>query len=185
MSGAAEPTSDPACDPAVDAYIAARADFARPILLHLRDRVHAASPDIGEAIKWGMPFFTYRGKNLCNMAAFKAHAAFGFWQGGEEAGGAGKSAEAMGQFGRLTSLADLPDDATLAELIAKATARIDAGPTVRPIKPSARARLPVPDDLQAAITADPAALTAWTAFAPGKIRDYVEWIMDAKQPATR
>ncbi len=185
MSGAA----DPAHDPAVDAYIAAHADFARPILIHLRDRVHAASPDIGEAIKWGMPFFTYRGKNLCHMAAFKAHVAFGFWQGGSKsegrAGGGGKQGEAMGQFGRLTGLAGLPDDAMLADLIAKAMARIDAGPMARPARSPVRAPLPVPDDLQAAIAVDPAAMAVWTTFAPGKVRDYVEWIMDAKQVATR
>ncbi len=50
-----------ATDPRVNDYIARQADFARPILTHLRALVHAASPEIGEAIKWGMPFFTYRG----------------------------------------------------------------------------------------------------------------------------
>ena len=68
-----------AIDPRIDAYIARQADFARPILSHLRDLIHTASPEIREAVKWGMPFFTYRGRNLCNMAGFKAHVAFGFW----------------------------------------------------------------------------------------------------------
>jgi uncharacterized protein YdeI (YjbR/CyaY-like superfamily) len=173
---------DPVHDPRIDAYIAARADFARPILTNLRARVHAASPEIGEAVKWSMPFFTYRGKNLCNMAGFKAHAAFGFWQGKAIGGG---DDSAMGQFGRLTSLSDLPDDAALADLLAKAMAQIDAGEKPRADKAAPRAPLPVPDDLRDAIAADTAADTAWAAFTPGKIRDYVEWIVEAKQPATR
>ena len=68
-----------ATEPTVDAYIAAQAAFAQPILTHLRGLIRAASPEIGEAIKWGMPFFTYKGQNLCNMAGFKGHVAFGFW----------------------------------------------------------------------------------------------------------
>lgn len=178
MTGAAENKRDPR----IDAYIGARADFARPILSHLRARIHAASPDIGEAVKWGMPFFTYRGQNLCSMAAFKGHAAFGFWH--DKVGELGGSSDAMGQFGRLTSLADLPDDAVIAELLAKAMALIDAGEKPR-ANALPRAPLPVPDDLSAAITANPAAASVWAAFTPGKVRDYVEWIIEARQPATR
>src|SRR3546814_15156208 len=64
-------------DPRVDDYIARAAPFARPILEHLRALVHKAIPDAGEAIKWGMPHFTFRGKNVAGMAAFKAHCSFG------------------------------------------------------------------------------------------------------------
>lgn len=178
MTGVAESGHDPR----IDAYIAARADFARPILAHLRARIHAASPEIKEAVKWGMPFFTYHGQNLCSMAAFKGHAAFGFWH--DKVGERGGSSAAMGQFGRLTSLADLPDDAVVADLLAKAMALIDAGEKPR-ADAQPRAPLPVPDDLQTAVVADPAAASVWAAFPPGKIRDYVEWIVEAKQPATR
>lgn len=122
-----------AADPRVDAYIAKQADFARPILAHLRMLVHAASPDIGEAVKWGMPFFTYRERNLCNMAGFQRHVAFGFWH--DKVARDGASDEAMGQFGRIASLSDLPTDADIAALLAKAMALIDAGD-----KPRAGAR---------------------------------------------
>ena len=101
-----------AMDPRIDAYIARQADFARPILDHIRALMHAASPDIGEAVKWGMPFFTYRDQNLANMAAFKGHAAFGFWH--DKVGREGSSDDAMGQFGRITALSDLPSDAAIA-----------------------------------------------------------------------
>ena len=72
-----------ACDPRVDAYIGRAAEFARPILRHLRELVHRACPDCEETLKWGAPSFMYRGKILCSMAAFKQHATFGLWQGGQ------------------------------------------------------------------------------------------------------
>ena len=102
-------------DPRIDAYIARQADFARPILSHLRDLIHAASPDIDEAVKWGMPFFTYRDRNLCHIAGFKRHVAFGFWHD-KVASGEARS-EARGQFGRIESREDLPHDAELAVLL--------------------------------------------------------------------
>ena len=125
----------------IDAYIAAQADFARPILDHIRALMHAASPDMGEAVKWGMPFFTYRDQNLANMAAFKGHAAFGFWH--DKVGREDSSDDAMGQFGRLTALADLPSDAEIARLIAQAMALIDAGDRPRTGPKPPKAPLPV------------------------------------------
>ena len=178
MTGAAEN----GYDSRIDAYITERADFARPILAHLRARIHGASPDIKEAVKWGMPFFTYKGQNLCSMAAFKGHAAFGFWH--DRVGVQGGSGDAMGRFGRLTNLADLPDEAVIADLLVKAMALIDAGDKPR-TNIQRRASLPVPDDFSAASAAAPVAASLWAAFTPGKVRDYVEWIIDAKQPATR
>lgn len=67
-------------DPRVDAYIDKKAAFARPILTHLRAAVHRACPDVEETLRWSMPSFSYKGQILCQMAAFKAHAAFGFWR---------------------------------------------------------------------------------------------------------
>ncbi|WP_374548789.1 YdeI/OmpD-associated family protein [Sphingobium yanoikuyae] len=172
-----------AMDPRIDAYIARQADFARPILIHIRALMHAASPDMGEAVKWGMPFFTYKDQNLANMAAFKGHAAFGFWH--DKVGREGSSDDAMGQFGRITALADLPSDADIAGLIAQAMALIDAGDRPRTGPKAPKPPLPVHPALAAAIAAAPAAAAIWAAFPPGKIRDYCEWINEAKTDATR
>ena len=38
-------------DPRVDAYIVRSADFARPILNHLRTIVHAGCPEVEETLK--------------------------------------------------------------------------------------------------------------------------------------
>lgn len=116
----------PRRDPRVDTYIAQAAPFAQPVLARLRADVHAACPDAEEAIKWSMPFFMHGGRNLAHMAAFKAHCAFGF-ELGRTVVDLGREAQAMGQFGRITSLADLPSSAEVRRLVKKAAALIDAG----------------------------------------------------------
>ena len=112
----------------VDAYIAKSAPFARPILRKLRAAVHEACPGAEETIKWGMPFFLTDRKILCFMAAFKAHAGFGFWRRGKSAvlGEApAKTQAAMGQLGRITSPEGLPPCPKLRGWIRKA-ARLNA-----------------------------------------------------------
>lgn len=171
-------------DPRVDAYIAARAEFARPILTELRRRVHAACPDVVETIKWSMPGFDYGGHRLAGMAAFKAHAAFGFWR--YDAIGTDRSDDAMGQFGRITSIADLPDEATFAALVCDAVALIDSGEgKIKRPKAAPKPEPVVPDELAEALRSDAAAAANFAAFRPGCRREYCEWIGEAKRPETR
>ena len=66
-------------DPRIDAYIARSADFAQPILKHLRKIVHAGCPNVEETVRWQHPNFDYKGV-MCGMAAFKQHCVFGFWK---------------------------------------------------------------------------------------------------------
>ena len=171
-------------DPRIDAYIARQAAFAQPILSHLREAVHAACPEAEETIKWSMPAFTYKGRQLAGMAAFKAHATFGLWRGAELVEAKPGQANAMGQFGRLTSVADLPPPEELAALIRKAMALNDAG--TKPVRTkSTKPELEPPADLLAALAADDAARDTFAAFPPGCRREYVEWVVDAKRPETR
>lgn len=170
-------------DDRVTAYIERAAPFAQPILRHLREAVHAACPDAEETLKWGAPSFVYRKQILCMMAAFKGHAALSFWHGGMVTQGDGKT-DAMGQFGRLTAIADLPDAATLAALVHKAMALAQAGvPASRKAAP--RAPIAMPDDFRAALDAAPDAAAQFDAFPAGKQRDYLEWVTEAKRAATR
>lgn len=172
-------------NPQVDAYIARAAGFARPILGRVRSVVHKGCPEVEEEIKWGFPHFQYKGM-LCSMAAFKAHCAFGFWKGSLVLGGAGKSAEAMGQFGRLTALSELPPEKTLVSLVKKAKALNDAGVKARPAKkPREKKPLVVPADLRAALAKNRKAAATFARFSPSQKREYVDWIVEAKTPATR
>jgi uncharacterized protein YdeI (YjbR/CyaY-like superfamily) len=171
-------------DPRIDAYIARQADFARPILEHLRTIVHEACPECEETLKWSSPSFMYKGKILAGFAAFKAHASFGYWSGSQVVDADPEQQSAMGQFGRLTSLDDLPSPATLAALTKKAMALIDEG--VKPIRnKTVKAPMAVPQDLRAAIDAVPSAKATFDAFPPGCQRDYVEWVTEAKRDETR
>ena len=125
----------------MDAYIANAAPFARPILAHVRAAVHAASPDVDEAIKWGMPFFCHKGKLLAYMSAFKAHAAFGFYRGALVVGAGTEKREAMGSFGRLTRVSDLPSKGVIGRYVKRAVALAeDTAAGKRPVPSRIRRR---------------------------------------------
>lgn len=174
-------------DPRLDLYIERAAPFAQPILRHLRALLAENCPDGEEAMKWSSPSIVYRGKILCGMAAFKAHATFGFWQNKLVTGGDAPAPEtdAMGQFGRLTDLADLPDDAMLAAMIKRGMALIDDGRRApRPLK-HPKPPATVPDDLAAALARSPEASATFEALPPGQRREYIEWVTGAKREDTR
>ena len=172
-------------DERVDAYIERQAEFAKPILTKLRAMVHAACPDCDETLKWSMPSFIYKGSILAGMAAFKAHATFGFWQAKLVVGETGREREAMGSFGRLTRVEDLPDEATMAALIRKAMTLVDTGEKApRPVK-HPKPALETPPDLLEALAANEAARATFDDFPPSARRDYLDWLAGAKQPETR
>jgi uncharacterized protein YdeI (YjbR/CyaY-like superfamily) len=171
-------------DSRVDVYIAKAAPFAQPILEHLREVVHEACPEVEEGLKWSMPFFSYKGSLLCNMAAFKQHCSFGFWLHKEVVNEAGD--DGMGQFGKIATLKDLPTKKVLVTHVKKAMSLIDGGVKQKrtaPAKPPAV----VPDDLAAALAQrkHAAARKAFDGFPPGAQREYVDWINEAKTDSTR
>lgn len=167
-------------DARVDEYIANAADFARPILDHLRELAHRALPGAEEAIKWGMPHFLVNGKNVAGMAAFKAHCTF-------VVHGDGRQGDAMGQFGRITAITDLPDELELIEKLQAARDRVETKGTAQKTGGARKPKpeIPMPDDFAAALEAAPEAQTTFDAFAPSHRRDYLEWITEAKTQVTR
>lgn len=181
-------------DPRVDAYIAKSADFARPILIRLRDLIHKNCPAVEETMKWSFPHFMYtsasdrKSRVLCSMASFKQHCAFGFWyKGGWVMSDESKPAsEGMGQYGKITSLRDLPKDKDLVKQIKDAVKLHDSG-----IKPAARARptqkkeLEIPDYFIAALKKNKKALATFEGFNYSNKKEYVEWVTEAKTEETR
>jgi hypothetical protein len=170
-------------DPRIDAYIAKSADFARPILTHLRALVHEGCPDAVETIKWGSPSFEHHGI-LCGMAAFKEHCAFGFWNRALKIDGV-PAEKAMGQFGRITALADLPKDKLMLGWIREAARLNETGEKLGPMARKPRPVLPVPTELTAALKRKAGATAKFATFSPSQRRDYSEWILEAKTDATR
>jgi uncharacterized protein YdeI (YjbR/CyaY-like superfamily) len=174
-------------DPRVDAYIAKSADFAKPILTHLREVVHSACPDVQETMKWSMPFFDYHGV-MCNMAAFKEHATFGFWKRALIPGLAPNSANggaSMGNFGRLTSVKDLPGRNVLAGYVKAAMRLNEDGVVTGRTKKAPKPEAAVPADLAAALKKSRKAAATFESFPPGQRREYVTWITEAKRDETR
>ena len=178
----------PEIDPRVDAYIERSADFAKPILLHIRKLVHIACPDVKEKMKWSFPHFDYKDEMMCSMASFKAHVAFGFWKQSlmEEDAAFPAEKTAMGSFGRLTSVKDLPNDRTMKKLIADAMKLNDEGVKVkRAFVSRDKTELNVPDVLLEALAKHEVAAETFNNFPQGCKREYVDWITEAKTDATR
>jgi uncharacterized protein YdeI (YjbR/CyaY-like superfamily) len=173
-------------DPRIDAYIAKSADFAKPILGHIRKLVHAADREVEETLKWSFPHFMHKGI-LCGMAAFTRHCTFGFWKRALIFGkNGGKSGEAMGQFGRITAISDLPKDAVMIGYIKKAARLNDEGAKL-PSKPRTKTKkeLVVPDYFLAALKKRKKALIAFEGFSYSHKKEYVDWIREAKREDTR
>jgi uncharacterized protein YdeI (YjbR/CyaY-like superfamily) len=171
-------------DPRIDAYIAKAQPFAQPVLGKVRERVHAVLPDVEEAMKWSMPAYLTGGKLLLITAAFKAHCALNFWRG-QELESRHDTVGAMGQFGKITSTDELPSDAELDRLIREAAELAASAPAPRKAKHAPKPAAEMHPDFAAALARAPAAQAALDGFPPGQRREYIDWIADAKQDATR
>jgi uncharacterized protein YdeI (YjbR/CyaY-like superfamily) len=176
-------SATPQHDPRIDAYIAKSADFAKPILEHIRGIVHAACPEVEESIKWSCPHFLYQGKLICSMAAFKQHCSFHFWHGKDVVGETDK--EGMGQFGKITSIKELPGKKELVGYVHKAMELREAGVKRARAAPAHKPPPALPADFAALLKKNAAARKHYEAFSASAQREYVEWITEAKTDATR
>ncbi|MBX2962322.1 MAG: YdeI/OmpD-associated family protein [Cyclobacteriaceae bacterium] len=177
-------------DKRIDAYITKAQPFAQPILKHVRALVHKACPEVTETIKWGMPSFDYKGPYF-SFASFKQHCAFGFWKAklindpknylglNKAAGG-----EAMGNFGRVTNLKDLPPDKVIIDFLKQAKKLNDDGVKVAPKKTVSK-DIKAPVWFMDALKKNKIALTTFENFSPSHKREYLEWVTEAKTEATR
>lgn len=172
-------------DRRIDAYIATAQPFARQILEKARERVHAALSGAQETLKWNMPAYTLDGKLVLMTAAFKAHAALNFWRG-QELETSHSAVGAMGQFGRIRSIEELPANDELDRLIREAAVLSTNAPGPRKAKhPPKKSAPEVHPEFAAALDRAPKAKAALESFPPSAQRDYFEWIGEAKQDATR
>ena len=184
----------PEFEPRIDVYINKARPFAQPILLHLRELVHKACPNVQETIKWSRPFFEYKGVILGNMSAFNEHCSFGFW--GEEIGAVLRQANViqdggMGSLGRITAVKDLPSNKQMLAFLKQAVGFIDSGNYTSPIAARNKvvkaptAKLETPPEFATALKASKAASKVFANFSPSCQREYIEWIAEAKRPETR
>lgn len=176
-------------DNRVDAYIAKSADFAKPILSHLRDLVHKASPELKETIKWGCPFFDHEGP-VCQFAAFKQHCAFGFWKAAlmnDPYKILNQQPDTAGSLGRITSIADLPEDDILIQYIQQAVSlNLQGIKAPSKSKPkTAQKELMIPDYFRELLDHNLSAKEQFEKFSTSQKREYTDWFEDARTEATR
>ncbi|HMT29816.1 MAG TPA: YdeI/OmpD-associated family protein [Bacteroidia bacterium] len=175
----------------IDAYIEKANPFARPILIKLRSVIHKACPEVTETIKWGMPFFEYKGP-MCNFAAFKQHCTFGFWKNdlikdpnNHLQARAAQGGDAMGNLGRITSVKDLPADKIMIDFIKQAMKLNEQGIKVEKKISAVKKEIKIPEEFQLALKKNKKSATVYENFSPSHQREYLEWITEAKTEATR
>jgi uncharacterized protein YdeI (YjbR/CyaY-like superfamily) len=176
-------------NPAIDAYIAKSAPFARPILKRLRALMHKADPRIVESLKWGVPHFEHNGI-VAGMAAFKQHAAYGFWSKrlvqerlGKDAGKLYQKNAKLGMGGRRYHARAAARGAIILRAVKAAVALNEEG--VRPTRLRKKPPVKAPPYLVAALKKNAKARATFERFTPAQQREYVEWLIEAKQEATR
>lgn len=174
-------------DKRIDNYIAKSADFAKPILNHLRKLIHTACPDVEEAIKWGFPHYDYNGI-MCSTAAFKSHCAFNFWKASLMKDAklfTENNKSSMGHYGKISSLKDLPSDKIIIARIKEAMQLNDDGIKLPERNKAENKDVVVPDLFEKELKKNKQAATVFNNFSSSQKREYTDWISDAKTEETR
>lgn len=178
-------------DKRIDAYILKSADFAKPILNHIRKVVQDACPEVKETIKWSFPNFEYNNSILCSMASFKQHCAFGFWltavmKDPDKIFLKGDNKTAMGSLGQLKKLEDLPSDKILSKYIKEAMKLIDEGVKLPKKESVSKTKeLEIPDYFMKAVKKNKLSIATFEKFSYSQRKEYVVWVTEAKTEETR
>jgi uncharacterized protein YdeI (YjbR/CyaY-like superfamily) len=152
-------------------------------LIYLRKLLK--NTEMKEAMKWGFPVYTIGGKNVLGLGAFKTYFGLWFFQGvyledkAKKLVTADGSAQGMRQW-RFQSFAEM-DEVMLVNYIQEAIENQKAGKMIKPKKKE----LVIPEELQAALDADPILSEAFEAFSHSKKREFAENILDAKRAETK
>lgn len=174
--------------PEVDAYIDKAEDFAKPILLYLRNLIHESCPNCEEAIKWSYPHFMYHGKILASISAFKHYCYFGFWLQDElktlEKITKNKEKTSIYSLGKIRKIDDLPPKPLLKTIILEAMELTDMGITLKK-NVSQTIELQVPDYFATALAEFPVAKEKFDTASPSFRKEYIKWIIDAKTETTK
>ncbi len=142
---------------------------------------------LDEEVKWGAPCYTYKGKNVVGIGAFKSYFGLWFFQGALLAdeddvlinAQEGKT-KALRQW-RMTSAGDIRP-AAIKRYVKEAIMLVDEG---REIAPARTRRLSVPAELSEAFQSNKTAKDAFERLRPGQQREYAEHIATAKREDTR
>ncbi len=146
------------------------------------------STGLVEVAKWGAPCYTYEGKNIAMLAAFRERCSLSFFKGDLLADTANiltKVGENARE-GRILTLASAAEVERLAPVIRAyvfEAIEVERAGIQRPEQPAVPEAMPV--ELHAFFTNHPAVKAAFDALTPGRKRSYLLHFNGAKQSATR
>ena len=143
--------------------------------------------ELKEEIKWGAPCYTFNGKNVVGIGAFKSYFGLWFHQGAllKDTNAVLMNAQegktkALRQW-RMTSSGDIKPT-VIKRYVGEAVQLVRDN---REIKPTRSKSMVVARELQAALAKHKTTLAAFEGLTPGRQREYSEYILDAKRDATK
>lgn len=168
----------------VDEYIARIKQWKEELIL-LREIV--LSSGLTETIKWGAPIYTFNGKNIAGLAAFKSYVGLWFHQGALLTDKKKKlinaqegKTRALRQW-RFGSLEEI-DTQTITSYLREAIQNTKAGKEIKPVRKKA---LQLPTELQKVLAREKEILKNFKSFSIARQREYAEYILEAARPETK
>lgn len=170
----------------VEQYILEHENWSREIST-LREIIKLSS--LEENIKWGSPVYSFQGKNLIGLGALKSYVVLIFFQGAllkdqknvlinaQE-----NKTKALRQW-RFTSAEEIRDASeAIRSYIGEAIKYQKQG---KEIKPDSDKPLIIPPELKEILSADIKLNQCFTALSKFKLREYSEYISEAKREETK
>jgi len=147
----------------------------------------ARESGMDETIKWGAPTYSYKGKNIVGLGAFKSYVGLWFHQGALLKDPAKKlinaqegTTKALRQW-RFNSIEEI-DNELIKSYIFEAIENQKQG---KEIKSSSKGVAEIPRELMASIENDHKLKTKFKELSQFKQREYAEYITEAKREATK
>ena len=170
----------------VEGYLAKRNEQDAQQLAALRSILQRT--ELEEGVKWGIPVYMIKGKNVVGIAAFKAYVGLWFYNGvflKDEAqkliNAQEEVTKALRQW-RFTSLEEIQENQDLIHAyILEAIENQKAGKVLKPQK----AKLEIPALLENALQENATLKSSFNALTPYKQKEYAEHISSAKREATQ
>ena len=168
----------------VDDYIKS-AEFWQPELIRLREILKGT--ELTEEVKWGAPCYSYHGKNVVGIGAFKSYVGLWFYQGallGDDKNvlinaQEGKT-KALRQW-RMQAAKDIKP-AIIRRYVKEAIQLVKDGQSIGPARKKAVAIAP---ELSSALQKNKLAAKKFDELTPGRRREYSDYIAEAIRDDTK
>lgn len=167
----------------VEEYLSKHPEYHKELTL-LRKILN--NTELEETVKWGIPSYTIKGKNVVGIGAFKSYVGLWFYNGSflKDAqkvlinAQEGKT-KGMRQL-RFEKFADI-DEKLITQYVLEAIENQKQGKEIKPAKKPAV----IPDELKEALSKDSHLSEAFDELTPGKQKEYGEYIAEAKRAETK